>query len=146
MDQIVYRNLKNYKYQLVKSYSYETGIKTNRTVRIGSKNEKVFVNMDSDGLLRIEAGYAWDGPSGPTFDTKTFMRGSLLHDALYQLMREEKLDRNEYREVADRLLERICLEDGMNSIRAAYVYRFVRWFGESSAKPKDETKEWEVAP
>lgn len=96
--------------------------------------------------MDINAGYAWDGPSGPTIDTKTFIRASLVHDALYQLMREEKLDRIKYREDADQLLKRICLEDGMNSFRAAYVYKFVRWFGKSSTKPKDKTKEWETAP
>lgn len=61
-------------------------------------------------------------------------------------MREEKLDRIKYRENADQLLKKICLEDGMNSFRASYVYQFVRWFGESAARPKDESKEWEIAP
>ncbi len=31
-------------------------------------------------------------PNGPTIETKTFMRASLVHDALYQLMREEHLE------------------------------------------------------
>ncbi|PJZ27668.1 hypothetical protein [Leptospira kmetyi] len=146
MDHIVYKNLRNYKYQLVKPYSFQTEIKTNSPLQIGNPDVKIFVDLNRDGMLNIEAGYAWDGPSGPTIDTKTFMRGSLVHDALYQLMREEKLDRDGYRETADRILKKICLEDGMNSFRAAYVYKFVRWFGDSSAKPKDESKEWEVAP
>ncbi|HUS89668.1 MAG TPA: hypothetical protein VMW91_10000, partial [Desulfosporosinus sp.] len=36
----------------------------------------------------IHKGYAWDGPSGPTFDTPNFMLGSLVHDVFYQAMRE----------------------------------------------------------
>ncbi|EMJ98133.1 hypothetical protein [Leptospira alstonii] len=146
MDHILYKNLKNYKYQLVKPYNFQTEIKHITSLRIGTSGVKIFVDLDPEGLLKIDAGYAWDGPSGPTIDTKTFMRGSLVHDALYQLMREEKLDRLKYRENADQLLKKICLEDGMNSFRASYVYRFVRLFGEPSAKPKDESKEWEVAP
>ncbi|EMO20729.1 hypothetical protein LEP1GSC168_0070 [Leptospira santarosai str. HAI134] len=146
MAQIVYKSLKNYKYELVKSYSFQTDIKTEEPIQIGNPDIKTFISLDPDGLLHIEAGYAWDGPSGPTIDTKTFMRGSLVHDALYQLMREEKLDRAQYREYADHLLKQICTEDGMNRFRAAYVYKSVRWFGESSATPKDETKEWISAP
>ncbi|EMO29412.1 hypothetical protein LEP1GSC170_1210 [Leptospira interrogans serovar Bataviae str. HAI135] len=145
MDQVVYKNLKNYKYELVRSYDYQTNIKTDSRVHVGHRI-KTFVSLDPDGLLHIEAGYAWDGPSGPTFDTKTFMRGSLVHDALYQLMREEKLDHIKYRDTADQILKKICLEDGMSAFRAAYVYRFVSWFGGSSAKPTDETKELIVAP
>lgn len=76
-----------------------------------------------------------DGPSGPTFDTLTFMRGSLVHDALYQLMREGGLDRQMYREAADITLRQICLEDGMNPIRAWWVYQGVRLFGNPSADP-----------
>ncbi|EKR89673.1 hypothetical protein LEP1GSC163_0135 [Leptospira santarosai str. CBC379] len=146
MAQIVYKSLKNYKYELVKSYSFQTDIKTEEPIQIGSPGIKTFLSLDPLGLLHIDAGYAWDGPSGPTIDTKTFMRGSLVHDALYQLMREEKLDYIKYRDTADQILKKICLEDGMSRFRAAYVYRSVRWFGESSAKPKDETKEWISAP
>lgn len=45
-----------------------------------------------DGDLSIRRGYSWDGPSGPTIDTGTFMRGSLVHDFLYQLLREGVFD------------------------------------------------------
>jgi len=62
------------------------------------------------------------------------MRGSLVHDALYQLMREGALP-IVYREEADRLLRRICIEDGMSRLRAAWVLRGVRLGGASSAAP-----------
>lgn len=87
-------------------------------------------------ILFISRGYAWDGPSGPTIDTKNFMRGSLVHDALYQLMRDDYLDRDVYRIKADQLLKQICLEDGMSSIRANWVYAGVRLGGYSSTLPK----------
>jgi len=49
------------------------------------------LKADSDGGLLIKAGYSWDGPSGSAIDTKNFMQGSLVHDALYQLLRENIL-------------------------------------------------------
>jgi hypothetical protein len=81
-----------------------------------------------DGVkqLIVKQGYAWDGPSGPTIDTKNFMRGSLVHDALYQLCREGFLEKNTYRPIADRLLYDLVREDGMNWFRAKYMYWAVR--------------------
>lgn len=80
------------------------------------------------GLLHIKEGYSWDGPSGPTWDTTNFMRGSLEHDALYQLIREGQLPRS-VRRVADLRLFNVCREDGMSLFRAGYVYLAVRVFG-----------------
>lgn len=88
-----------------------------------------YIDLHMDGRLVIKEGYAWDGPSGPTIDTPTFMRGSLVHDALYQLMRENYLSRIAYRKEADEILRQLCLEDGMWRIRAWWVYWGVRFFG-----------------
>ena len=82
---------------------------------------------DHDQRNTHGAGYAWDGPSGPTFDTPNFMRGSLIHDALYQLMRNGLL-REDFREDADKEIKKACLEDGMTRFRAAYVYWSLRRF------------------
>jgi len=116
-----------YKYQLVEHSSTHTGI-------IGYRESIIYDNKPimviyEDGLLVLFAGYAWDGPSGPfTIHSKNFMRGSLFHDALYQLM-EEKLLPLSFREEADKLLVKICRDDGMSAIRAAWVYAAVRVFG-----------------
>ena len=96
-----------------------------------------YIILDTDGTLAIAAGYAWDGPSGPTFDTKNFMRGSLVHDALYQLMGNGLLPLTE-REPADATLRRLCLEDGMSSIRAWWVYQGVRLGGSLAASSPDK--------
>jgi hypothetical protein len=87
-------------------------------------------------VLSLKAGYAWDGPSGPTFDTKTFMRGSLVHDALYGLLREGLLDKN-YRLQADEILGRICRSDGMNLFRVWYVVKAVKRFAGAAADPEN---------
>lgn len=131
-----YRVLKSYKYQLVQDYSIRINIEPESDIYTP------FISLSGTGRLAIRRGYTWDGASGPTVDTSTFMRGSLVHDALYQLMRGEYLDHRAHREYADDLLKQICIEDGMSAFRAWYVYKSVRWFGEKfaalSANANDE--------
>jgi hypothetical protein len=62
------------------------------------------------------------------------MRGSLIHDALYQLMREQKVAQDQ-RKRADEILREVCIEDGMARVRAWWVYRAVRIGAAQSAKP-----------
>lgn len=124
---------KGYKYQLTQEYSIFIPIKPSSDITSPSD----FIVLRSDGFLTIRKGYAWDGPSGPTFDTRNFMRGSLVHDALYQLMREGSLDNNAYREPADRLLQSMCEEDGMSSLRAWWVYKGLRIGGDPAADPEN---------
>lgn len=89
------------------------------------------------GILVIRDGYAWDGPSGPTVDTKDFLRGSLVHDVLYQAMRLGLLPTGA-KPIADDILRRLCREDGMSWIRAWWVWRAVRNFAGSACKPGSE--------
>jgi len=98
-----------------------------------------YIDMNFSGSLTIRKGYAWDGPSGPTIDTKNFMRGSLVHDALYQLIRGGHLPK-EARNHADRLLQQLCVADGMWKIRAWWVYQGVSKFGEKFVGPAGEHK------
>lgn len=119
-----------YKYKLERAYDVQTNIRPPQRLAVPGE----WVVLESDGHLFIKANYTWDGPSGPTIDTSDFMRGSLVHDALYQLMREGLLDRG-LRDVADRLLEALCREDGMSPTKAARVYWFVKQFGNSRAWP-----------
>lgn len=120
-----------YKYQLAVPYIEVVNIKP--PTHIGHD----FIVLSPAGNLIIKDGYAWDGPSGPTIDTKNFMRGSLVHDALYQLMREGLLDEN-WREQADCELRRICQEDNMSWVRAWWVFKGVRIGGASSAAKQEE--------
>jgi len=141
MDKIYCRNLKEYKYQLMSDYRYQTAIKVKKDVIING-----FIILSSLGLLTISKGYAWDGPSGPTIDTKTFMKGSLVHDALYQLMRMKLLPIS-HKDYADRILQRICKDDGMCTFRAWYVYWGVRIFAKSATtKPQEGDTQLIEAP
>ena len=126
---ISYKKRKKYKYDLVEDYSYQTA-----NIEISEDADLGLLKFDTSGLLIIKKGYAWDGPSGPTFDTKNFMRGSLVHDALYQLMREKKIGQDQKKR-ADEILREICLASGMSKIRAWWVYQGVKIGGKSSAKP-----------
>ena len=127
MECISYK--KGYKYQIVNNYS------TNIPIQPDDDIFTDYIDLYRDGKINIKKGYAWDGPSGPTFDTLNFMRGSLVHDALYQLMREEKIEKNNYRESVDRLLQHMCKEDGMSSIHAWWVYLGIHIFGDPAADP-----------
>ncbi len=126
---------KNWKYKLTEDYYVYVGIRVPRIVNI--KNVDMFIDTKFITLVRgwliIQKGYCWDGPSGPAIDTKDFMRASLIHDALYWLMREGLLD-IKYRKAVDKLLRKICIEDGMWRIRAFWVYMAVRMFGKKYAK------------
>lgn len=132
MDKIVYRNLRSYKYQLMDEYIVQIDIKPEQDLVFS------FISLSRDGLLTIRKAYAWDGPSGPTVDTPDFMRGSLIHDVLYQLMRLSALDYKKHRKRADEILREICLEDGMSSFWAWCVYQAVQLFGTGAAAPRPE--------
>ena len=119
---------KDYKYQLVEDEKIKINI-------VGYDVELDFIKLDIDGNLTIKKGYAWDGASG-AFDTKTIMLGALVHDSLYQLLRNNLLP-IETRILCDKEFKRICLENGMFKFRANYVYKAVRTCGRSAAeKPK----------
>jgi hypothetical protein len=129
--QACYRKMIKYEYQLQNDYSIQIDIKPGKTIEFD------YLSLSADGILTINKYYAWDGPSGPTIDTRDFMRGSLIHDALYQLMRLGALDYKVYRKRADELLREICIQDGMCSFRARYVYWAVHLFAEDAARRPD---------
>ncbi len=130
MECISYK--KGYKYQLAEDYFSDIGI------RPGQPIDTDYIVLTMEGSITIKTGYAWDGPSGPAIDTLNFMRGSLVHDALYQLMQEGHLDGDDYQEPADRLLQTMCREDGMSRIRAWWVYKSVHWFGGPATEPSNQ--------
>jgi len=136
-DHITYRE-REYKYQLLTPYAVDIPIK-------GYTIEEKYFSLNEEGHLYIQALYAWDGPSGPTYDTPSFMRGSLVHDVLYQMIRLSLLP-VELKEIADEILYDICLEDGMCGLRAWYVKRAVKSFGALSCVPGSDAKEIKTAP
>lgn len=125
-----------YKYKIIKEISYQTEF-------TGSEVENKYFHLEKSGMLTIKVGYLSDGPSGPTIDTASFMRGAFFHDVCYQLLRMGKLvdslnDFNDCRLDSDLLLDEICKADGMCFFRRRWVYRGLRVGGKSSALPNYE--------
>ncbi len=84
-----------------------------------------------NGILIIDLWYGWDGCSGPTWDNDSSMRGSLLHDALTQLMRQNLLDRR-LKPVMDQMFHDQLIADGFWKFRADYYLWGVTKFGRGS--------------
>ncbi len=124
----------DYKYQLAEGYEINTLIRP----KVDISTE--FIHLDIAGNLLVKKSYAWDGPSGPVKDTQENMRASLVHDALYQLMRNKHLSARTWRKAADIQFMEICKEDGVSSRTARLWYRGLRRFGKPSASPENKKK------
>lgn len=122
-----------YKYQLVLATFCATGIK------IPARVETEFIIMEANGDLWLAQWYAYDGPSGPTLDTRKTLRLAAFHDAIYQLIRLGFLGRG-FRKRADKLMYRIGREDKMWPVRIGYWLGGVRLFAKSAADAKNERK------
>ncbi len=118
-----------YKYQLAQTYMRRIDIMPEHAI------DTKYILLNIAGELIITEGYAWDGPSGPTIDTKNSLEGSLVHDALYQLIRQGGLSMDD-RKKADEIAYRIWRESGMSKIRAK-IWRFaLNKFASYAADPE----------
>ena len=132
MTCIAFRN--NWKYKLDRDYSYPLPVSLCDDERTESGNDLIRLTKNT---IEFKKGYAWDGPSGPTIDTANAMRASLVHDGLYQAMREGWLLPNERnRKAADVEFRRILKEDGMFWVRRWAWYWAVRRFAKNHALPE----------
>lgn len=128
---------KGFKYQLQEDYTLKTDI-------LGFDVETDFITLDRDGCLFIRKGYAWDGASGPTIDTKSSMEASLVHDSLYQLMRLGLLPRG-FRSKVDNLFKGICIDKKMYKSRANVWCYLVKKFAKSAASAANIRKVYIVS-
>lgn len=129
MNTVAYFKLPaRYRFAVAQPFELDTGI------TLDSDVGNAFVRLGAAGRLFIAAGYAWDGASGPIAQTTDIIRGSLVHDALYQLMREGLLGQ-QWRMHADALLREMCVTDGMPRWQAEMVHAAVSAFGERYSVP-----------
>jgi len=119
-----------YKYQLYQDEEFITGI-------YGKNIKTDFIELFANGVLIGRKGYAWDGASGPTIDTKNSMRAALVHDMGYQLIREGLLTLD-YKEFFDGYFYLILRQDGMSYLRAWIWYNAVCNFGKGSTLPEND--------
>jgi len=122
-EQVKYRT--GYKYSLWEAYRVQIRIH-------GFTVKHRLFELDADGWLTVFEDYPWDGASGPTIDTKTSIRGSLVHDVLYEMIRLGLIP-SYVRELADEELRDICKADGMWAWRADRWYAMVERFGGAHA-------------
>lgn len=127
MSKTCYRKLNTYKYKLTDSSSFDCEI-------TGYEINHEFIKLTTEGVITISTGYAWDGASGPTRDSISSMQASLVHDALYQMFREELLPQK-YVKQSDQLFRRMLVQDGMSRFRAWYWYRGLRLANGTANKP-----------
>lgn len=119
VERIAYRD--GYRYQLAESYAVD--VRLYPAARI----ETTYITLDTDGVLTIRDGYAWDGATNaPDWDCAK--RPSAVHDALYQLIGLGLLPR-ETRAHADRVFRDMCKEDGMSGWMSALWHTAVQKFG-----------------
>ena len=115
MSKIRYRS--GYRYQLQADYSVFIGL-------LGYKIRTDFITLTESGWLTIRKGYAWDGATGLPSTPRSLMRASLVHDAMYQLIRNGLFDR---RDVADEVFFEFAQEDGF--MAAPLAHWIVEHFG-----------------
>lgn len=139
MEQIYYRELHRYKYQLAEASS--TILPSAIADLIDGCVYTEFISIDRYGCLHINPGYSWDGLSGPTWDTKKSKRASLIHDALYQLMRMGQISLD-CKGPIDVLFYDMCIKDKIWKIRAWIFYQGVKHAAGFAIKPKGE--EWPI--
>jgi hypothetical protein len=103
--------VEGFKYQLAANLVVDTPIR-------GLRIDDDYFTLTENGRLIVRKGYAWDGASGPTFDTKSSMRASLVHDVFCQAMRDGRMS-FDYQDQVNALFRQHCIEDGMWSWRAS---------------------------
>lgn len=118
-----YQKKKKWKYKLCE----DTFIKLYNDFGV-IKHDMFEINRNE---LFVRKGYCWDGPSGPAIDTKNFMTPSLVHDVLFQAIRENLMASYKFTDANNELKEQ-CLERNMSKFRTWYVHKAVEWFGKKN--------------
>jgi len=130
---------KGYKYQLANDFKVNLNEDHWDEHSFGIDTEYISLHGSK---LSIKKGYAWDGATCFP-DTKSIIIGSLIHDALYQLIRNSLLEIDS-RLYADKELLYSCKRHGMWSFMASLVFNSVRKFAKFAASPKNKKKIYEV--
>ena len=138
--------LKKYKYLLVhdvcvdlKELNWDIQLNSDLTLPV---NGKPYIQLSTNGFMRISSGYAWNGMSRYK-DTKRNRFPSLVHDALYQLLREshagtvctgsglEEKKYEKFRKASDEVLKELCKRNRLwfRSMQSGLIYSAVRLLG-----------------
>lgn len=152
---VMFRAVPRWRYQTRTPVYTDVGI-------VGQYLSTEYLILQNDGELVVcgtktamGAGYAWDGPSVPLcwliptwLHRRLFRRyliASLVHDAIYQLMRSGDVPIR-HRKVADQAYLRVARRDGAGLIVSAIHYYAIRLFGGMFAARKSVLAGDFVAP
>lgn len=133
-----------YKYQLAEEFvaqiDFELGhVHRNGLIITDIEDVDEFAWV-ADGLIKVRKGYAWDGATCAP-DWEWVMIPALVHDTLYQLIRENYLPQDRRRDVDVVFLE-LMVERKPRSVMPYLFYFAVRWFGKKAAMPKSARPVW----
>ncbi len=122
---VKYREIRKWKYELRGKEDFAVPGKL--FAPLGTvKHGRDLYEIANDSLV-VRPGYAWDGASGPTIDSPSSMRATLLHDVVYQICRTHAMEpgqRKEIRRWADREFRHLLRLGGMWAWR-----RWLWWLG-----------------
>ncbi|MBK1876564.1 hypothetical protein [Pelagicoccus mobilis] len=119
------------KYQIGEPYIHQ--------LSFDSQHELEFEHIHLSGdQLTLQSGFSWDGASGPGIDTPKVLRGTAIHDALYNLIRAGQLDIDPFKAHADSEFIKILEEDGVSKQERAIIEESVSRFGLSSTAAPDK--------
>ena len=129
---------KGYKYQLAENEFLMVPISPDQDI------VTEFINLSTKGELNIRSGYAYDGPSGPTWPTDNTMVPSAVHDVLAQLLRQGLLSQGQLAGVNE-LFNQMLKDRGMFWFRRWYWLKGLWLTGGSFADPSNIKEVFEVS-
>lgn len=123
MNNLNYIKIKHpkYKYKLISPFKYKTDL-------ITTTCNTHYTKLKKTGEIYINNEYAWDGGSFIAIDNKPMMYASLIHDSLYQLIREGYMS-YKFKKIADIIFKEALINYGSSKIRATWCYLAVKYFG-----------------
>lgn len=101
-----------WKYQLAETCKVQTPV-------TGYDISNDYFHLYPDGVLCVFKGYAWDGASGPTWDTKSSIFPSMVHDVFCQCMRDKSVSYELWQNIINRFFKEQCIACRMSKGRAA---------------------------
>lgn len=130
---ILFNTNKKYRHQLDEEFELDLCQKFSNGSHFNG-----FVTLTEEGILTLSKGYAWDGVSFPKLDIDSCknLRASVVHDALYQLIRnDDEFRTKENKKIADKILRELLILDGFSKIAAWSLWIAVSAFGKPGTEP-----------
>lgn len=111
---------RGYKYVVAEKFKVQTAILTFSV-------KDVLTELEPNGILTVNAWYAWDGNSGPCVDTISSMEASCVHDVLCDYINMGWLPQY-LQPIADQEYYILCTKKGMWWRRARARLLAIRWY------------------